>query len=197
MLDRHDSLRDFGERLRRRRRSLGLSQQQVADRLQLASADSVSRYERGAADPRLSAIVRFATALECRPAALLPVERVENPAGGGKLVEEGSSLLAALAENDLPRFARSLERAQAVGWKQVEIDAQGDAVRKTLEFARDCDAHGAAMSSWGPATAVFVDDAHALKPRADAFLNSLPNGGVCLVTKANNVGARITVDDTP
>ncbi len=101
MLDRHDSLRDFGERLRRRRRSLGLSQQQVADRLQLASADSVSRYERGAADPRLSAIVRFATALECRPAALLPVERVENPAGGGKLVEEGSSLLAALAENDL------------------------------------------------------------------------------------------------
>ncbi len=106
-------------------------------------------------------------------------------------------MLPALAENDLPRFARSLERAQAVGWKQVEIDAQGDAVRKTLEFARDCDAHGAAMSSWGPATAVFVDDAHALKPRADAFLNSLPNGGVCLVTKANNVGARITVDDTP
>ncbi|MBT3268529.1 hypothetical protein HN371_15335 [Candidatus Poribacteria bacterium] len=105
-------------------------------------------------------------------------------------------MLPALAERDLPTFGRSLEQSQSVGWKQVEIDAQGEVVHRTLAFARDSGAHGAAMSSWGPATAVFVDDAEDLKPEADAFLESLPNGGVCLVTKANNIGARIVVDDT-
>lgn len=105
-------------------------------------------------------------------------------------------MLPALVEEDMASFARAVQESQAVGWKQVEIDAQGEVVRKTLEFARDVGAHGAAMSSWGPATAVFADDVHAIKPRFDEFLQSLPDGGVSLVTKANNVGARITVNAT-
>jgi beta-ribofuranosylaminobenzene 5'-phosphate synthase len=105
-------------------------------------------------------------------------------------------MLPALVEGDVGGFARSLERSQAVGWKDVEIDAQGEVVRKTIEFARECGAHGAAMSSWGPATAVFADDAAALKVEMDGFLESLPRGGVSLVTRANNDGARVTVDDT-
>jgi beta-ribofuranosylaminobenzene 5'-phosphate synthase len=103
-------------------------------------------------------------------------------------------MLPALAEGDMATFGRSVQQSQAVGWKQVEIDAQGEVMRKTLAFARDVGAHGAAMSSWGPATAVFADDVHALKPQFDEFLESLPEGGVSLVTQANNVGARVTVD---
>ncbi len=116
-------------------------------------------------------------------------------AGGTICHELVMGMLPALVEGDARAFARSLQRSQAVGWKDVEIDAQGDVVRRTIEFARDCGAYGAAMSSWGPATAVFAEDVSALKVKMDGFLESLPCGGVSLVTRANNTGARVTVDD--
>lgn len=105
-------------------------------------------------------------------------------------------MLPALVEGDLRGFAKSLEAVQAVGWKKVEIDAQEPVVRKTMSFLRGNGADGVAMSSWGPALAVFADDVHALKPATDAFLASLPDGGTSLITRANNHGATIEVTET-
>ena len=66
------ALADFGRRLAGRRKALGLTQAQLADRLRLANAESVSRYERGEADPKLSTILRLADVLGCGPSTLVP-----------------------------------------------------------------------------------------------------------------------------
>ncbi len=54
-----------------RRRELGLSQAEVADRLQMLSAESLSRYERGDREPRCTTLVRIARALETKPSELM------------------------------------------------------------------------------------------------------------------------------
>jgi beta-ribofuranosylaminobenzene 5'-phosphate synthase len=101
-------------------------------------------------------------------------------------------VLPALMERNLSAFAAALEKAQAVGWKQVEIQAQEPVVHQTMAFLRENGAYGVAMSSWGPTLAAFADDAHALKEKADLFLNALPEGGTTCLTRACNSGATIT-----
>ncbi len=102
MADSHDELLlAFGRRLAGRRRALGLTQAQVAERMGLAAAESVSRYERGGQDPKLSTLMRFARALECQASELLPLQsaRTANP-DHDALREEGQVLLARLARAD-------------------------------------------------------------------------------------------------
>ena len=65
-----DVLVSFAENLRRRRKELGLSQEQLGARANIQMAD-ISRYESGTRDPRVTTIARLAEALDVPIAELL------------------------------------------------------------------------------------------------------------------------------
>jgi transcriptional regulator with XRE-family HTH domain len=65
-----DVLVSFAENLRRRRKELGLSQEQLGARANIQMAD-ISRYESGSRDPRITTIARLAEALDVPIAELL------------------------------------------------------------------------------------------------------------------------------
>ena len=116
-------------------------------------------------------------------------------------------LLPAIFEEDLHAFGDAIYRIQRFGWKRVEIDAQslpqaiggeqskipsgGSVLQRTLDFLRDNGAIAAGVSSWGPAIFAVGLDLLALKEKAEIFLKTLPSGGTCFITEANNVGARV------
>jgi len=100
-------------------------------------------------------------------------------------------VLPALVEGDMSSFGKALNQIQTFGWKKVEIDAQGTELQLTLDFLRECGVFGAGVSSWGSAICVVGDDIDGLKRDTETFLKTLPEGGSCCVTYANNVGARV------
>jgi transcriptional regulator with XRE-family HTH domain len=61
---------DLGTNLRRARKRLGLTQEQVAERSGVHPTE-VSRIEAGKRDPRVSTLLRLARAVEARPGELL------------------------------------------------------------------------------------------------------------------------------
>ncbi len=65
-----DVLVSFAANLRRRRKELGLSQEQLGARANIQMAD-ISRYESGSRDPRITTIARLAQALDVPIAYLL------------------------------------------------------------------------------------------------------------------------------
>lgn len=65
-----DILVFFASNLRRRRKELGLSQEQLGARANIQMAD-ISRYESGSRDPRITTIARLAQALDVPIAYLL------------------------------------------------------------------------------------------------------------------------------
>lgn len=100
-------------------------------------------------------------------------------------------ILPALIEKDMIIFGKALNEIQTFGWKRVEIDAQGAELQHTVDFLKENGALGAGVSSWGPAICVISEDIVKLKQKTETFLSSLPNGGTCFVTCANNTGAEI------
>ncbi len=62
----------FGRRLAACRQRRGISQADLAEKLGLESAETVSRYERGEREPRLSSLRRLAEVLSVDVVALLP-----------------------------------------------------------------------------------------------------------------------------
>lgn len=100
-------------------------------------------------------------------------------------------ILPAILEEDMRRFGEALNQIQTFGWKRVEIDAQGQELQQTLEFLQHNGALGAGVSSWGPAICAVSLDIEELKRKTAAFLETLPKGGICFVTRANNVGVQI------
>lgn len=100
-------------------------------------------------------------------------------------------ILPALVEGDMPTFGKALNQIQTFGWKKVEIDAQGAELQLTLDFLRDSGAFGAGVSSWGSAICVVGEDIEGLRQDTEAFLKTLPDGGSCFVTQANDVGAQV------
>ena len=100
-------------------------------------------------------------------------------------------LLPALLENDMNNFGPALNQIQTFGWKKVEINAQGTELKQTLEFLQSNGALGAGVSSWGPAICAISDKIDVLKRRTEKFLSTLPEGGTCFITSANNIGAQI------
>lgn len=65
-----DVLVFFAENLRRRRKELGLSQEELGARAKIQMAD-ISRYESGSRDPRITTLARLADALDMSIADLL------------------------------------------------------------------------------------------------------------------------------
>ena len=102
-------------------------------------------------------------------------------------------LLPAIFEEDRYAFGSAINNIQTFGWKKVEIDAQGGVLQQTLDFLREAGAVGAGISSWGPAIFAVGEDLPALKKRTETFLQTLPEGGTCFITNANNRGAAVTV----
>ena len=100
-------------------------------------------------------------------------------------------ILPALVEGDMRSFGKALNQIQTFGWKRVEIDAQGDELQLTLDFLRDNGVFGAGVSSWGAAICVVSEDINRLKRDTEAFLKTLPGGGTCFITQANNLGASV------
>lgn len=100
-------------------------------------------------------------------------------------------ILPALIERDMNTLGEALNDIQTFGWKRVEIDAQGPELQLTLDYLRDSGAFGAGVSSWGPAICVIAEDIHRLKQETEVFLKTLPNGGTCFITQANNLGASV------
>ena len=100
-------------------------------------------------------------------------------------------ILPALIEADMNNLGEALNAIQTFGWKRVEIDAQGPELQLTLDYLHDSGAFGAGVSSWGPAICVIAADINRLKRETDAFLKTLPDGGTCFITQANNFGASI------
>ena len=100
-------------------------------------------------------------------------------------------ILPALIEQDMNTLGEALNDIQTFGWKRVEIDAQGPELQLTLDYLRDSGAFGAGVSSWGPAICVIAEDIHRLKQETEVFLKTLPNGGTCFITQANNLGASV------
>lgn len=100
-------------------------------------------------------------------------------------------ILPAIIENNMHSFGKALNEIQTFGWKKVEIDAQGDELKQTLEFLQTNGALGAGVSSWGPAICAVCEDVTGLKAKTENFLQTLPNGGSCFVTFPNNVGVEI------
>ena len=103
-------------------------------------------------------------------------------------------ILPALIEGDMDTFGSALNRIQTFGWKKVEIEAQGDELQLTLNFLMESGAFGAGVSSWGPAICVLCEEIEALKRETEAFLKTLPNGGTCFITRANNSGVHVASD---
>ena len=103
-------------------------------------------------------------------------------------------LLPAVFESDMHAFGNAINEIQTFGWKKVEIDAQADVLQQTLDFLRSNGAIGAGVSSWGPAIFAVSDEIPLLKEKTEAFLATLPNGGTCFLTRANNSGATILVE---
>ncbi len=103
-------------------------------------------------------------------------------------------ILPALVEGDMSNLGNALNRIQKFGWKRVEIDAQGDELQLTLNFLSTMGAFGAGVSSWGPAICVLGEEIEELKRETEAFLKTLPNGGSCFITRANNSGAHVILD---
>lgn len=69
-----DVLVSFAENLRRRRKELGLSQEQLGTRANIQMAD-ISRYESGSRDPRITTVARLAEALDVTIAELVGVRK--------------------------------------------------------------------------------------------------------------------------
>lgn len=106
-----------GQRIRLRRRQLGLSQSALADALGV-SFQQVQKYERGANRVSASRLVDIAAALNVAPIALLggdAAEQTPNPILAFAGTPHGEALIAAAA--DLPAHAvRSLAAiAEAIG----------------------------------------------------------------------------------
>ncbi len=102
-------------------------------------------------------------------------------------------ILPAILENDMQNFGEVINEIQTFGWKKVEIDAQGDELRQTLDFLQANGALGAGVSSWGPAICAVAEDVVGLKEKTEAYLKGLPNGGSCFVTYPNNEGVEIKI----
>ena len=102
-------------------------------------------------------------------------------------------LLPAIFEGDRHTFGSAINDIQTFGWKKVEIDAQGGILQRTLDFLADNGAIGAGVSSWGPAIFAVGENLSSLKEKTETFLQTLPEGGTCFITNANNRGAAVTV----
>lgn len=72
------NLKATGERIRAKRKALGLTMQDVIDRLYLGSLTAVWKWEKGICLPTLDNLVNLADILDCEPMDLIVVTEGAN-----------------------------------------------------------------------------------------------------------------------
>ena len=65
-----ERIESFGKQLARLRKQRNISQQKLAELMGLDNSESISRYERGEREPRVSTVIRIAEALRLHPEEL-------------------------------------------------------------------------------------------------------------------------------
>jgi transcriptional regulator with XRE-family HTH domain len=99
----------FGARVRHHRRAKGMTQEELAERLDL-SMETIGKIERGVAAPSFETAERIAEALNLPPLALFGIGKETMPRGErGRLLGRINATLSRMNDEQLARAARIME----------------------------------------------------------------------------------------
>lgn len=107
-------------------------------------------------------------------------------------------LIPAVLEGDLQTFCKGINMIQELTWKRFEIESQASIVRIAMELLSKLGLDGIGMSSWGTTVFAFgsmLEDAEATNEVLVQVQHLLDasGGGLCFITRTDNVGARIEI----
>ena len=122
---------DIGKRIRRRREELGMTQEELADKLHYKSKTTIAKIENGTNDIVQSKVVEFAKALRTSPAYLMgwiDIAEQNKPtaeltgaaiarAGGSGAKAAGSRVFAGGCGRHAPRRGRGLRPRPSRGYR--------------------------------------------------------------------------------
>lgn len=101
--------RIFGTNLRNQRKARGLTQEALAERVEV-SIETIGKIERGVAAPSFATAEKIAVALDIPVIALFGAGDAVLPSGErGRLLERINTTLARMNEDQLARVAKMLE----------------------------------------------------------------------------------------
>lgn len=99
----------LGSNIRHHRRAKGMTQEAVAERVEV-SIETIGKIERGVAAPSFDTVERIAAALELPPLALFGVGEEAAPKGErGRLLARINATLSGMNEDQMARAAKMLE----------------------------------------------------------------------------------------
>jgi transcriptional regulator with XRE-family HTH domain len=104
-----------GENIARRRRSLGLTQEQLAERLNIGQ-DALSRMEKGVISPKTARLRDFAESLQCRPSDLFR----ETEPGADELAAILAELISPLPAHARQAIVRIVRESAALADSDME-----------------------------------------------------------------------------
>ena len=99
----------FGANVRNHRKAKGLTQEALAERVEV-SMETIGKIERGAAAPTFATAEKLAAALDVRVTALFGNQPDSLPEGGrGKLLAHISRSLSGMNDDQLSRIAKMID----------------------------------------------------------------------------------------
>lgn len=99
----------FGANLRHIRKGQGLTQEALAERVEISS-DMVSKMERGAASPSFETLEKLCGALECEPIAFFGLAPTVAPMGQRlALLRKIHTTLSRMSEDQMARASKILQ----------------------------------------------------------------------------------------
>jgi beta-ribofuranosylaminobenzene 5'-phosphate synthase len=91
-------------------------------------------------------------------------------------------MLPALVEKDISAFGESINDAQRIGFKKIEVELQNPGVRRLLKICQE-NSYGAGLSSFGPAIYSLVDG-------EKRILKKVGSDAQIIFTNADNIGVK-------
>ncbi|MCJ2021445.1 helix-turn-helix domain-containing protein [Methylobacterium sp. E-065] len=99
----------FGTNVRQHRRAVGMTQEHLAERVEV-SIETIGKIERGVAAPSFDTVERIASALQISPLALFGAGGGALPNGDrGRLIAHIQAILADMNEDQMARAAKMLD----------------------------------------------------------------------------------------
>ena len=128
----------IGERVAKRRKELGLTQQELADKLGYKSKTTINKIELGINDLRQRKIVEFAGALHCSPAYLMgwtddPMQNVSSPSPD--MVDEIPAIRPGTVRRMIPVLGRISAGVPLYAEENIEYYISTDVVGEGDYFA--------------------------------------------------------------
>ncbi|MDR2623602.1 MAG: hypothetical protein LBC39_03370 [Methanobrevibacter sp.] len=96
------------------------------------------------------------------------------------------NLIPFMLEKNVEYFGRVVDQIQDLGFKRVEVDLQGENVKKTMNAMREFGAYGVGMSSFGPT--IYGVTYKNTKEVYKAMKEYLDDDDIVFITKAQNHG---------